>query len=71
MHSDEITAREAMRILGYRDRSSISRLVSSGDLHPTRRLDGPGESGAAIFLRAEVEALRIRREAQRAAAGAS
>ena len=62
MHSDEITAREAMSILDYRDRSSISRLVSSGDLHPTRRLDGPGESGAAIFLRAEVEALKARRD---------
>lgn len=71
MGADEITAREAMNILGYQDRSSISRLVTSGELHPTRRLDGPGESGAAMFLRAEVEALKLRRDTQRQAAGAS
>lgn len=71
MHSDEITAREAATILGYQHRSSISRLVDKGDLVPSRRLDGPGESGAALFDRAEVVALRDRREADRAAREAS
>lgn len=46
---------EAVAILGC-DRSSISRWVSSGRLVPAHKL--PGQTGAFLFDRAAIEALR-------------
>lgn len=50
-----ITTVEAVAILGC-DRSSISRWVSSGRLTPVRKL--PGQTGAFLFDKSDIEALR-------------
>lgn len=52
--NDHITTKDACRILGYRDPSSISLLVKQGRLTPAFKL--PGKRGAFVFNRADVEA---------------
>lgn len=52
---DEITTREALEILGYRNPSTVTRYVAAGKLTPSRKL--PGANGPYLFHRADVEAL--------------
>lgn len=55
---DEITTREALKLLGYSDPSWVSKRVKSGALVPSRKL--PGKRGAYLFRRADVEAFAAR-----------
>lgn len=52
---DLIGTLEASRMLGV-DRSTITRRVARGDLEPVMR--APGERGAWLFRREDVEAAR-------------
>lgn len=52
---DLLTSVEAVAILQC-DRSSISRWVASGRLTPVRKL--PGQTGAFLFDKSDIEALR-------------
>ena len=54
--TDEITTRQALELLGFTDPSTISRYVQVGKLTPSRKL--PGKTGAYLFHRADVEALK-------------
>jgi hypothetical protein len=58
MQTDLIGSVEAASLLGV-DRSVITRLVQSGKLDRAHKL--PGENGAALYLRADVEALAAAR----------
>lgn len=58
MPSDLIGSVEAASILGV-DRSVLTRLVQSGRLARAHKL--PGENGAALYHRADVEALAATR----------
>lgn len=53
---------EAAAILGYKNRSSVARLVYEGKLKYARQL--PGKNGAYLFERAAVEALAALRADQ-------
>ncbi|MBE5500423.1 hypothetical protein BKG74_03330 [Mycobacteroides chelonae] len=59
MHSsstdDEIVSAEACKIL-ERDRATLIRWVALGKVAPTRKL--PGATGAFLFRRGDIEALR-------------
>ena len=46
---------EATKLLGYKNTSSVARLVYERKLVPARKL--PGKNGAYLFHRADVEAL--------------
>ena len=52
----EVTTREAADILGYSSSSTVNRMVREGKLYPSRKL--PGRTGAMLFSRLEIEALR-------------
>lgn len=56
---DLVATDEARQILGYKDQSSVNRLVYEHKLVPAMKM--PGKRGAYLFLRAEVEALRDQR----------
>lgn len=58
---EEIVSREVMELLALPDQSAVSRLVRTGKLNPTRKL--PGQTGAYLFDRAEVERLAAERRA--------
>ena len=60
--TDEIVTKEAMRILGISQPSTISRYVRDGKLTPSRRL--PGQTGAFLFWRHDVERLAATRQQQ-------
>ena len=62
--TDEITAREALEVLGYSDPSTISRYVALGVLSASRKL--PGKTGARLFWRRDVERLRDEQAAKAA-----
>lgn len=55
MTDELIGAREASELLGI-DRSTLTRWVSSGRIVPVTKM--PGASGAYLFHRSDVEALR-------------
>jgi excisionase family DNA binding protein len=58
MPSDLIGSVEAAELLGV-DRSVLTRLVQSGKLARAHKL--PGENGAALYNRSDVEALAATR----------
>ena len=58
--TDEITTREALEILGLKNPSSISRLVKSNDLTPSRRLP-VGRHDMFMFWRHDVVNLAAKR----------
>lgn len=58
MQSDLIGSVEAAELLGV-DRSVLTRLVQSGRLDRAHKL--PGENGAALYRRSDVEALAAAR----------
>lgn len=60
--TDEITTREALKILGLKNASSISRLVERQKLTPSRTLN-VGRHGMFMFWRADVERLAEQRKA--------
>jgi hypothetical protein len=62
--TDEITSAEALAILGYRNRTTITKYVAIGKLTPSRRL--PGKTGAFLFWRRDVERLRDEQASVRA-----
>jgi predicted DNA-binding transcriptional regulator AlpA len=51
-----LTTPEVMAILGYKNKSSIARLVYERKLKPQQKL--PGRNGAYLFRRSDVEQLR-------------
>lgn len=56
MHQNPlVSTREAMVILGYRNPSSVARMVYEGKLTPAHQNGGQG--GSYVFHRADVEAL--------------
>lgn len=59
--TEYITTAEAMRRLGYKDRSSITRYVADGRLTPAMKLDG--RTGAYLFDPAEIERFKAERSA--------
>ena len=59
--ADLIGSAEACRILGDISRSTLTRWVESGRITPAYRL--PGENGAVLFTRAEVERVAAERSA--------
>lgn len=63
---DEVTTRQALDILGLKDPSTVIRFVREHKLAPSRKL--PGASGAYLFWRSDIEALRDERAARAAAA---
>lgn len=64
MPKDEfVSTDEAREILGYAQRSSVTRLVAAGELSPHHR--GRGRTGGMFFRRSDVE--RIARKIGRAA----
>ena len=65
-HSDEITTREALDILGFASPASVTRLVAEHKLKPSRKL--PGATGAYLFRRAHIERLRDERNTASGAA---
>lgn len=62
---DEITATQAAEVLGFKNSGTLTRYVWEGKLTPSRKL--PGKTGAYLFWRRDVEALRDRRAAAEAA----
>lgn len=56
------TTREAVSLLGAPDRKTVLRLVESGALTPLHKL--PGATGAYLFKRADVLAIREARAAE-------
>lgn len=56
---DLIGTAEAARILGYVDKSTITRWVQDGRLNVAHRQ--PGRNGALLFKRSDVEALAAAR----------
>lgn len=54
LDTDAITAKEAGEVLG-KNRRQVLRLVSTGQLIPALKL--PGDTGAYLFNRADIEAL--------------
>lgn len=62
--SDLVSTREAMEILGYRNPSSVARMVYEGKLTPAHQMGGKG--GSYVFLRADVEAIASARVAEAA-----
>lgn len=60
--TDEITAREAMVILGFTHTSTITRYVAERKLTPSRKL--PGRTGAFLFWRHDILRLRDQRAAE-------
>jgi hypothetical protein len=62
--TDEITAQQALAILGYSDPSTISAMVRDERLKPSRQL--PGKTGARLFWRSDVIALAEKLAAERA-----
>ena len=60
-NTDLIGSAEACRILGDISRSTLTRWVESGRITPDYRL--PGENGAFLFIRAEVERVAAERSA--------
>jgi len=63
---EEITTRQALEVLGLANPSTVVRYVYEGKLAPSRKL--PGQSGAYLFHRSDVEALRDARAAASAEA---
>lgn len=61
-----ISTAEATEILGYRNASSVARLVYEQKLVPAHKLAGP--RGAYLFHRADVVALAAQRSATKAVA---
>jgi hypothetical protein len=53
--TDLVSTREAMEILGYRNPSSVARMVYEGKLTPAHQMGGKG--GSYVFNRADVEAI--------------
>lgn len=51
--TDEITTAEAADLLGYKDRSSVVRLVLEHRLTPSRKM--PGSTGMYLFWRADIQ----------------
>lgn len=56
MPNDLISTREATALLGYAYPSSLSRMVAAGLIEPAMKLEG--KTGAFLFRRTDVEALR-------------
>ncbi|HKV67672.1 MAG TPA: hypothetical protein VJN72_06250 [Gaiellales bacterium] len=56
---DEVTAREAMEILGLTNPSTVARYVLERKLTPSRKL--PGKTGAYLFWRTDIERYRDQR----------
>lgn len=63
--TEDITAREALAILGLANTSSITHLVAEGKLTPSRPRVLPND--AYLFRRGDVEALAASRAASRVA----
>lgn len=57
---DEITTKQAAELLGFTHASTVNRYVAAGKLTPSRQL--PGKTGAYLFHRTDVEALRDERD---------
>lgn len=55
----EITTRQALEILGYSNPSTVVRWVHEGKLTPSRKL--PGQSGAYLFWRRDIERIKAER----------
>jgi len=55
-NADRITAAEATELLGYKHRSSLTRLVQAGEIKP--EFKGSGDRGEQWFSRRKVLALR-------------
>lgn len=53
--TDLVSTREAMELLGYRNPSSVARMVYEGKLTPAHQRSGRG--GSYVFHRADVEAI--------------
>lgn len=62
--SDLVSTREAMEILGYRNPSSVARMVYEGKLQPAHQMGGKG--GSYVFHRFDVEAIAAARLAEAA-----
>lgn len=60
---DEVTTKEALKILGFAHPSSVTRMVAEGKLTPSRRL-----SLGYLFLRSDIEAIRDQRDAAKESA---
>lgn len=56
-----IPAAETTRMLGYRNRSSLTRLVQQGIIKPV--FTGSGKSGEQFFDRADIERVLAERAA--------
>jgi len=54
MKNELITAREATILLGYKNRSSLTRLVQAGKISPAFKAENSGEE---FFDREDVQAL--------------
>lgn len=65
---EEITTRQALEILGYANPSTVTRWVAEHKLKPSRKL--PGQSGAFLFWRSDIERIARERAADRAGAPA-
>ena len=61
-HNDLISTREALKLLGLTQPSTITRYVQDGKLTPATKLPGP--NGAYVFHRADVVALVDQRRAE-------
>ena len=59
--TDEITTREALKILGLKEHSTITRYVHAGKLTPSRKL--PWTTGPYLFWRTDIERLAAERKA--------
>lgn len=60
--SDLVSTREAMEILGYRNPSSVARMVYEGKLQPAHQMGGKG--GSYVFHRADIDRLVEERQTQ-------
>jgi hypothetical protein len=61
--SDLVSTREAMEILGYKNASSVARMVYERRLAPAYQ---SGKGGVYVFWRADVQRLAAEIAAQRA-----
>lgn len=59
--TDLISAAEATAALGFKNRSSLTRLVQAGRIAP--KFKGSGATGEQFFARADVERLAAERAA--------
>jgi DNA-binding transcriptional MerR regulator len=52
----ELTTKEAIELLGFVSPSTLTRYAAEGKLTPARKL--PGRTGAFLWYRHDIEALR-------------